>query len=431
MGNENEISKLDKSKALFLPRDIVDPEGGGTYYSLEDEFAASAKNHSYLVYFSIFAFMALLVAGTVLITQYIERQYRNTEISIVDFKDLNLKKLLDSSKNEEQKLALARKELKAYKAELGKKINRIQTDGKARREQIAKGQESAGKKKELTSNQKKQERVALDKLDKEYQAGIAEKQKEIDRLEKAMSANREKIRGEIGKARDLVNNHERLTRIKLEKQRDEYEARLTALRLLYNPVFTSKKVRGHLSGDPPSSGSGPKGLTPYTSRLKTEAAFTQNEFNALRYNYNTQRVLLGRLKQVPYRNSVAPALAKLGAANNAMVTGYERLWTRLLAVTRYKNETIGSYVYALKELARSRGENGYIVDPRNRKKIRLQMNNTLHPRAGDQAQVFRNDDEFIARIEFLGNSGQYARVLELAPGKRPRPMDKVLLKARR
>src|SRR5690606_30029156 len=215
--------------------------------------------------------------------------------------------------------------------------------------------------------------------------------------------NRE-VRTGLDKTRALVSNYERLTAMKMDRQRSYYENRIAETVLRYNPHFSNRELRRIIRR-------ARKGQRPvehaYTPDLQRGAALTRAEFDLLKARRRNYYSLLDRLHRVPYRNSVAPGLIAMDRDSSAVMRTYDRLWLALTKTLRQRDREIGSFRYSLEYYARIVPEAGYVVDARNPQRVRTYLKRVLRVKGGQTARVFRRDTEFIARIEFLpGSSGK-------------------------
>lgn len=122
---------------------------------------------------------------------------------------------------------------------------------------------------------------------------------------------------------------------------------------------------------------------------------------------------------------------KIDRRNAEITAQYEALLGELVKTVRRKNEIINNYRSALKELTDREREYGYIIDARNKTKMRVYLNPSLRAKPGLRANIFRKDDEYIADIEiFFDNEGPCAKVLNIADGKTIGAFDKIYLEDR-
>jgi len=200
-----------------------------------------------------------------------------------------------------------------------------------------------------------------------------------------------------------------------------------SLILKYNPVFKSSKIQ-EILGTRGDAGDIPH-LSPYSDVLRKERAFTKADFDRLRKNYDSYTVLMERMLQVPYENSVPPTLGKLNFLTRKVTDDYEKLWVSLVSVIVQKNRIIQNYRHAFDYYGSLHPENGFVIDPRQKEAVRVQLAKIHTVKSGDTGLVFRDDDEYIGKIEFVvSDTDITARVVELTENKKIQPFDKILIR---
>jgi len=412
MGNENKIKptsqrskELLEIKSRFLPSDIEDPNARAEVYALDKEFAAAAKNRSWAFYLITFGFLAAIVAATVIITKLVQGKHNKVELAIMEFEEIKLKDILSATRNDEKNLEIARRELESLRIKY--------------REALA----------ELKERRAAEAEVARVRAD--YNGKISAQQKTVADYEAKVAKRHREMNEGVAKVEGVLSNHERLMKLRLDKQQAEYEKKIADLILRYNPNFTEAELRAMVAREKSASAAKPAVLQPMPAEITREKIATKEKFDRLRALENEQRRLIARLRQVPYINSVSPALTGIDRRNQEITAEYEALLAETVKVLRRKNEVIGNYRSALKELTDREREYGYIIDSRNPKKLRVYLNPSLRAKAGLKAGVFRKDDEFIADIEiFFDNEGPCAKVLRVAEGKQIGAFDKIYLEDR-
>jgi len=359
---------------------------------------------------------------------YITYQDLNVEVQITDYPDMNLKGILDTAKNEEKKLEQAKVALENYKKELEQKIEKIKSDGKTERNTIRKGPGSQTKKEKLIAQQKTGEKKAIAAVQADYREKIGQKEEEVKVLAANVKKANEQVNASIDKANRYISNVDKLTTIKMKKQKDYYERRIAGLTRRYNPVFTDPELKSILKEQITAPNS-TESFAPYSRGLKLEASYDEADFENLKKN-NTKVVrLLGELEKVPYTNSVPPALDKIKTFHDDVVNRFNSIMNRLLDSNRAKSGEIGAYRHAFQHLTRVNPETGYVVDARNQNRIRIYVNPVIRVKKGFRAKVFRKDDELLGEIEFLSDSdGSIAKVISLETGKTIQPFDRILIK---
>jgi hypothetical protein len=175
-------------------------------------------------------------------------------------------------------------------------------------------------------------------------------------------------------------------------------------------------------------------------------------------------VVLKRLQDTPYINSVPGALKKLEELERSIVSDYEQLWSSLASLVEQKNGAIADrdatirqreatirdreatirqreasisqlgfaldqFAYALAAQTRSSRENGYILDPRAAARMTVYINPNIPLVEGATAYVFRKEDEPVATVQLhVAGGATTASLVSLAtPGKPIEPFDKILV----
>jgi hypothetical protein len=335
MGDGDKMKDLSKTKSLFLPRELPDDEGHVDIYYLEKEFARSRRNRNVGLWLTVLGFISILVAGTLTVSLYIEKSKMKGDFIITEYQDLNLRDLLDSSRKNQKQLDLARKTLEELRAKRQKELEQATTE--ASRRAIAQ---------------------KYDKLMADEERKIADLQKSINQFDLTMREN-------IRKAEEMVNNYRRLQEMELQKTRDE-------LILKYNPIFQSPQLNAIL--DERVGKRNAAALKPFSALVAGENIMTRDEFETLRRRVGNQRLLMDRMNEIPYTNSVKPALATMSSIFNSAVFDYERLWSGPAARLEERNRTLDSYAYALDSLIKTRPESGYIIDAGTKNNILVYMN---------------------------------------------------------
>lgn len=406
MGNENKVNRsLSEVKSRFLPADIEDPNARNEIYALDKEFAAAAKNRSWTFYLITFGFLAAIVVATLVITHLVQGKHNKVELAIQEFEEIKLKDILSATRNDEKNLEVARRELESLKTRY--------------REVLAELKERKAPESDLA------------KARAEYNGKIAAQQKTVTDYEVKVAKRQREMSEGVQKAENILSNHERLMKLRLDKQQAEYEKKIADLILKYNPNFSEGELRKMVAVERTTTAVKPPPLAAMPPELTKEKITTKEKFDKLRALEAEERRLIARLRQVPYINSVAPALTGIDRRNAEITAQYEALLGELVKTVRRKNEIINNYRSALKELTDREREYGYIIDARNKTKMRVYLNPSLRAKPGLRANIFRKDDEYIADIEiFFDNEGPCAKVLNIAEGKTIGAFDKIYLEDR-
>jgi hypothetical protein len=133
-------------------------------------------------------------------------------------------------------------------------------------------------------------------------------------------------------------------------------------------------------------------------------------------NYDDLRFLIGKLRAVPYLNSVPGALSAADSTAAALAGNYVKLVDESSAANRQRDERIAaledtlakarsridSYQFAFSGFARDENEAGFVLDTRNPERVLLYIDPFFHVAEGTSAWVFRSVDEPIAELKLRG-----------------------------
>jgi hypothetical protein len=241
--------------------------------------------------------------------------------------------------------------------------------------------------------------------------------------------------------------------VDVETLRRTYEARLAAAEerrarevaaaaaeaaRRYNPVLTQPAVADALRRRVDRGLYGREVSAPYREVLGREGIVTREQYERLRSRAAEIDLLAGRLLQVPYTNSVPPALERIRDAGQTLALEYGRIWGALADRLESRDRRIAAleseaeqFSLAMDSLARSTREGGYVLDPRDPRSILLYVSRIHAPRVGDTVYVFRKEDELLAtlRITAVGDTVRASLVEQGAPQKPIAAFDRILLAA--
>jgi len=388
------MKDIIRTKSQFLPSEIPDDESADEVYLLEQEFAHTRRNRNLAAWLAVTGFVFFIVAGTMLLTMYIEKKNMKADFTISEYQDLNLKELLDTSKKYQRQLDRAQKALSELRLKKQAELQRAATPGSRRA------------------------------ISQKYARLIQLQEKQISDIKKSMAKYDLSMRENIRKAEEIVNNYKRLHRLEIQKERQR-------LIMKYNPIFRSARIRRILRERVQKPLKNGPLLKPWSDVIETEQVMTGTEFSEMHRRVNNQLIVMERLKKIPYRKPVRTAVRSIHALTGSYVSDYERLWSGLAEKVNQKNSTLDSYSYAFDHLIRKRPESGYIIDSRDSSRIRIYISRIHGIRDGDTGYVFRSDDVFIGRISFYSTEdGVRARIIELSKGRKIEPFDRILLKTK-
>jgi hypothetical protein len=387
MGNDNKIKDLVvHPRDHFLPQEITDYDHNIDVYSLENEFSKSQKNKNYGVIIATIAFIIVGIAGTVLFTNWMEVKQKKTEVNISEFEDVRLKDLIDAAQKNRSKLDVAKSELDALKQEKEKEIQGVKDSYKMKREAVSSKNITADEKAMQIAKINKDEKAELKKVETSFNNKIYVKEEDIKRIAYEAEFSNKKV----GTA---ASNVDKLTELKLNKQKKEYEDKIDQLILKYNPKYTNEKL---------------------VNAIKGKTAFSSNDLYSYKQKINDYSLIMDNILQVPYINSINPAIKQMDKLSRPILNEmYEK---------------VSFYNYAFDYILQKKPESGYIIDARSPERVVIHVNKRLAIKDGEIASIFRSDDEYIGKISLYKSSGGYkGKVLELAYKKKIEPFDKILL----
>lgn len=439
MGNENKVNEIvQRSKEVFLP-DELKPDEPQQVYSLNEEFAKTKKNRSFLFVLKVVLFLVFIVALTYLLSKAIEMFRGETQVEITEFEDLRLRDLFDGASKYQNELNSVREELSSLRARMQDEILAAKSDASRERETVLAMHLPQDETNVRISKIKEKEDARIKSIRMEYQRKIEERDKKIAELNQKITEINKDMKVNVQKAETIMGNYDKLYSIKMNRQKEAYENEIRnlkeyykryieALILKYNPIIKSGKIPEILSTSKGDSSSIPR-LNAYEELLAREKVFSKSEFERLRQNHENFLVLLERMLQIPYENSVPPTLSSMNFLSRKVADDYERLWKSLADTIVRKNRIIQNYRYAFEYYSSLYPENGFVIDPRDAKAVRVQLSKIHSVKTGDYGLVFRDDDEYIGKLEFVVTEVDVvARVLEIAENKKLRPFDKILIK---
>lgn len=480
---ENALVKRRDEINLFLGKSVEKLRaGGGPGYELVTEFRKTKKNFSPIVPISIGVVVMVFIGASWFITSAIDKQARSVSVDIQAFEDLNLKDLLDQAKTTMNDLNAALAELSALENEMDAEIARVR-DEKASATALAGtlGPEEARNRRSAIDAEaaEKERAVRID-----FERRISEKRKTVKSLQERAAAYDARSVEEARKQQETLDNQQRLFNIEKDKLTASYEKRLSAAdaklknekadgaarlkqaitqltdryeRQLaqltaryekelaettasYNPTWTDERGMELASANP-------KAPRPAAIRAPDRAPIGSpvgiEELRRVAGQYDDLRFLIGRLRAVPYLNSVPGALSAADSSAAALAGSYARLVGDASEETRRRDERIArleeslsqartridSYLFAFSGFARDNNEAGFVLDSRNPARVVLYIDPFFQFADGTSAWAFRAVDKPIAELTLRREGDVFvARVERAEAGFSLQPFDRILLK---
>ena len=477
---------VEQSKMLFLRQIIDEFREKQEQYSLEEEFAKTKQNRTLLVPLTILAIVLLFMGAMIGVTWYIQQSSQDIRISIEEFEDVNLREVLDGAQRIQNQIDNARRELQTAISERDSSIQSVREDAQRQINLLANQEITTAQRNARAQTIEANAEEEITSIREEYAAEIQEIESRIAGLEDQMAQYDSRQLEQAREQEEILNNQQRVFELRMEELRQEYEERIQNLTsnyenriaeleqyqaefertirqrhaneiarlreqhsqqvrdliLRFNPQIQEESLLNLMNRDFPPEIRSRSGIEPYRALLGEEGAVSRRQYRNLAQNVDEFARIVNRLQDVPYVNSVPLALDQLEFRNLEIIDRYESIWRSLAqsvisrdAIIEARESTISGleadideFLYALDSLTRENRENGYILDPRRPGKIVVYIDRIRDVADGTQGYVFREDDEYIATIEFSVSDREVsASVIEIAEGKELQPFDKVLI----
>lgn len=483
MGNEKQVKRdlIEKSKSEFLPAEFHDPDSGVVTYSIEEEYAKTQKNRSLRLYGFVLLFFAAIAVASLVWIVVLQRQGDNLVVDISDFKDIKALDVVNRIKELETRINELKYELKAIYEKRDDEIARLNREFRSQREALLAvddevlHDEPTGSEKEssifddepssseeasdtgvgvaeessiVTTSSSKDEVVAVDSrfrsksgtIRDKYDLLAKNKEEEIRKAEEELENLRKKAGADVESAGAILGEKDELYNLQMNKMRKEYEDQksettrkhqdeLDQIVNRYNPHFNESRLQAIIGRRVINVRIPSEVLSGIEKDLQRERAVTKDDISQLRRSVSDEMALLKKLKTVPYTNSVPRSLLHMESFTKITVAIYDRIVTKLIERVRRKNSMINAYNYAFSSKVKRDGENGFVLDARNKNRIIMYIDDTYEIRDGDTAYIFRSDESEIATVTIeKGPDLYYGKVVTMSADARINPFDKIMLK---
>ncbi|GAB6089169.1 hypothetical protein [Spirochaeta dissipatitropha] len=471
MDNERKI--IRRGADLFLEDVKGELSQREKQYDIAAEFAKTRKNRSYLVPMIILSsilFSLLLSVGVYLL---IERNTARVQIQVGDFQDINLREVLDTVSRLESRL----RRLQDARDRIESEYGRRQQDIRSR----ASREESLLLDRGLTQSQLNAERNQLAErqtqelaaVEQRFESEMAENQAEINEVLDLLAQYDTRQRDTAREQQAVLDSQSQLFELQLEELEAEYTARIENLERdyqeriteleshqdslrstleqriareraelvrRYNPLLNQGAAAEIIGGDLPVTAAfaSSDNFFPSYPVLEQEGIQESGEPERISSYLQELELLLARLDQIPYTNSVPDILAHITARSRYLSMSYQltrerqaEVLSRRLVQIQEREEYIGRLMYAAEFFTRSSRENGYILNPLDPDQMIVYVDPERLARSTKRGYVFRTEDQLIAEIEIRTEGmRQYAEVISLTPGEHIEPFDTILLQLR-
>ena len=510
MDDDRKITELvEQSKLVFLREAVEEFRSKQRTYDLGTEFAKTRQNRTAVVPGVILAMLLVFSIGAVAMSFYIEQATATVELDFDEFEDISLREVLTSWLQVERSIEEAEASIDTLVDERDSRIRLAERTGERRIALLeVTNMDEATRQEEISRVESETEQLVAG-IAGDYNERIEELENEIADLERRQEEEFDEQEVQAALERqDLLEDEGRLQRLEIQQQRaffldrlsqlhDVYEAELEShddysdelqatlieqyeneitqleeehaaeiaeLTLRYNPDMSDEGIAELIEASLPEVPSGRS----YRQVLARTGAVSAGEYEDLQTMVSELGRIIGRLKEIPYENSVPDALEQIQARVGAVAGEYERVWDGLadsyedletefaereeelegeLARTRQQHEEelaqtqadfenelaqrtgeLESFEYALGELIVEDRENGFVVDARDTSEIHVVLDRIRDVEDGSDGVIFRDPDGYIADISFYEREGRIrAKAEEIAEGRNIRPFDRILI----
>lgn len=352
MDDDKQVKELTTRSTIgrFLNRPILPDDRDRDTFDLEKEFAKTAKNKSPLIPLSVAAFLVILAIGAWVASQFTEDASQKSSVSIGSFEDLKLKEIFDTARKNKKDLENIQAQMDVLTQESNAKIAALNQAG-ASKADIASVNDATGTQAKAilaqTAREVATERAALTAALAPLKAQAEEVQKKIDSYDDRIGQMNKKNQQvldtqqrlfdlEKKKLTDLYESRIRAqteeaqeTLARVKRERDELVEALRAkqaddvrkLILKYNPMIVDGPIFEQISLRGIDPAVYPELVLP--SRIDSANLVSAELRGTLAERVATTRLLLARLREIPYQNSVPPLLNALDNAIADSLAGYD------------------------------------------------------------------------------------------------------------
>lgn len=495
MDNDKQIVKTPAS--LFLKEQVFESKDNVNLYNLEDEFEKTKSNKHLFLKVAIGLFVVCLILFAFIFSQFIEQRNKKSDVNITEFEDTNLKELLDSAKKNENKLNHAKSELQDLKNQLNQRIQDINSDSSKKIETILNETIAEEAKKIKIANVRKNERIQIENANIEFNEKISMKNKEVLELQKIVDEYDQRQVNFAKKNEEVLNNQQKLFEIEKSKLVKNYEDKISDLNkrfqnetgklkthhnnivemmkrnykkeiddliLKYNPIITDEEFLNAVKSDSSSDLLDIFDLYVYDAMLNYEGVVTKKQFDALRDQIQKRDLIMERIFQTPYINSIPVALYKSEFYNKKIVKSYEDIWKKFLDNAKEKNikienltdevkfkqekideldsnvkkieadvaekdKVIAKYNSSFESAVKAKNDLGLIIGFSDAKNLEIYISSTASIRGGEFANIIRGANENIGKIVLKNESGRiWGEVFSVQKGKEIMPFDRISIK---
>lgn len=471
MDDDDEIRRLIREESeRFLKRALYQAKGGEGSYDLEAEFAKSRRNKSRTVIAATAITILCLTAAAFAVTRAIDHRAAAAPVSVSAFEDLNLRDVLDASKQDEAALDRARIRRARLDADLASGIGLAEREylsslqatealdlaagDRSRRDaQAASFKESDERKLRASyalaeSANRAETEKAQARIDRYDSRSLAKARKEQAVLESARLAfDIEKgLQARLYESRiDGLEASSKRDLEALARSKDELAAALTSR---FNPTFSDPRSASLLSDRGGIPASEPAPFDPYLASAGILDSPAQARLDA---SSSDLEYLASKMGAVPYVNSVPSALSRIATEARSSVATYRGALQTAVSGLEEKDAAIAArdgtiaslearakaaeailerYRSRIAAIARESGGIGYVLDARGGPRLSVFLDQSVVIPDGSLGYIVR-DGIVIATVSLSPRGGEdYALITRTEPNAKPRAFDAILVDLR-
>ncbi len=470
MGDDNEITDLVRRESTsFLEAARRESQANGRLYNVDEEFAKTRKNRSFLVLGVTLSTIAILALAAVVVTSIIKKRTDSAPVDVKAFTDLNLKDILGSAKHSESQLVQAKLELSKVEDEISAAEQNIQRDYDASVSSIrAHAYPPAEEKRRIAEAASKAE-IQKASLQKRYASELKAKRDAVNTAQNDYNALDSQISDADKAKQKTLDNQDALYELEKKNLSSSYESRIANLEAArrsdaesmkrqrdqlqrslierFNPTFTDEKSQNLLRGwKEPESYAEP---LPFRPSLKNYSVIDDKTIAGLNLSYTDYLFLSRNLRSVSYLNSVPQALSRMeyearsstGVYREALdksgqviekqadeIASLQKRLKDTEASLKAAQDSLAQYRWATAQYAMQNREGGYVIDPRDKDIIVVAINPALPVTDGARAFVIRSGDTPIATLRLSVQNGQIsASLIKLMEGETVQPFDTIIV----
>ncbi|MBL8992114.1 MAG: hypothetical protein JNM63_02155, partial [Spirochaetia bacterium] len=346
--------------------------------------------------------------------------------------DVRLRELLNSANKSGDEASRLDDQIKSFQNDRDNRILRVREDAKRDLALLNEDGISSAEKAKRRQEILAREQAEVAKANEDYRRKAGDLETRVRELQASKGAQNTGLIELAKKNEAVLSASDMLTSIRLKQQKAAYEEKIVLINrahaqeidnliLKYNPIYRPSD-RALKVINAPVSALEAIPLRSFDNLLAVEGVLSQSAFAKIRQENSNQVILMNRMLQIPFTNSVARTIQRLDDINQAITVNYEKLWDFLIAALKRKNQ----FEYAVHTLAKEKTDHGFILDPRDSEKVGIYLDPIYLPDSGMTGLVYRLDDELVGKVQFYQVDGKlWAKVTQTTEGKKLKPFDRI------